>query len=70
MLEVAEAQALLKVYGYGVEPTGMLDEQTAFFLRAFQLHWRPARVDGRFDSSTLETLKRLVHAAEADSAVG
>ncbi|MFV0369481.1 MAG: N-acetylmuramoyl-L-alanine amidase [Hyphomicrobiaceae bacterium] len=68
--EVAEAQALLMRYGYGVEQTGVLDVQTAFVLRAFQLHWRPACIDSRLDSSTFETLKKLVAVAEADSAIG
>ena len=68
--EVGQAQSLLRRYGYGVEQTGILDDQTAFVLRAFQLHWRPLRVDGRLDASTLQTLKRLVEVAEADSAVG
>jgi N-acetyl-anhydromuramyl-L-alanine amidase AmpD len=28
---------------------------------AFQRHWRPERVDGRADSSTVATLLRLSH---------
>jgi N-acetylmuramoyl-L-alanine amidase len=31
-------------------------------LRAFQLHFRPTRVDRRLDRSTLVTLRRLVEA--------
>lgn len=60
--EVASAQAGLARYGYGVEATGVLDQGTVFALRAFQLHFRPARVDGRLDASTLETLGRLLAA--------
>lgn len=56
---VAETQHLLRSYGYGVDVTGVLDQPTAFVLRAFQLHWRPARVDSRLDTSTLETARRL-----------
>ena len=33
-------------------------------VRSFQLHFRPARPDGRLDRSTLETLEALVAAAE------
>lgn len=56
---VLQAQAALQRYGYGVEITGTLDEATGFALRAFQLHFRPARVDARLDASTLQTLERL-----------
>jgi N-acetylmuramoyl-L-alanine amidase len=28
-------------------------------VRSFQLHFRPARTDGRLDRSTLDTLSRL-----------
>jgi N-acetylmuramoyl-L-alanine amidase len=58
--DVALAQALLRTYGYGIEETGMLDPATAQVLTAFQRHFRPARVDGRLDRSTLATLQRLV----------
>ncbi len=59
-VHVAEAQLLLRRYGYGVEPTGSIDTATEFVLKAFQRHFRPRRVDGRLDRSTLETLERLV----------
>jgi N-acetylmuramoyl-L-alanine amidase len=39
-----------------------IDEELGFVLRAFQLHFRPARVDSRLDHSTLITLRRLVEA--------
>lgn len=60
--EVAQVQSLLRAYGYGIEPTGQLDASTEFVLRAFQRHFRPARVDGRIDASTVETLERLLNA--------
>jgi N-acetylmuramoyl-L-alanine amidase len=59
---VLEFQRLLARYGYGVAETGTLDVGTAFVVRAFQLHFRPARVDGRLDRSTLETARRLLDA--------
>ena len=59
---VRHIQADLKRYGYGVDVTGTLDEATAFALRAFQLHFRPARVDSRLDASTADTLARLLAA--------
>jgi len=58
--DVARAQALLRQYGYGIEETGTLDIATQQVLIAFQRHFRPARVDGHLDRSTLETLARLV----------
>lgn len=67
--KIADAQHLLRTYGYGVHVTGILDQPTAFVLRAFQLHWRPTGVDSRLDASTLETLRRLVHTALTDHAV-
>lgn len=61
--EIADAQHMLKRFGYGVEVTGFLDQTTAFVLRAFQLHWRPARIDARLDRSTLETIRLLTGAS-------
>ncbi len=59
---VREVQAALRRYGYGVEVTGTLDSATSFALRAFQLHFRPGRIDGRLDRSTLATLHKLIAA--------
>ncbi|MFX6383734.1 peptidoglycan-binding protein [Acinetobacter baumannii] len=38
----------------------MLDEPTRRVVTAFQRHFRPARVDGVVDASTLATLKALI----------
>jgi N-acetylmuramoyl-L-alanine amidase len=59
---IAETQTLLAAYGYGVETNGIFDETTKSVVRAFQLHFRPGRVDGRLDRSTADTLARLVAA--------
>jgi N-acetylmuramoyl-L-alanine amidase len=53
-------QALLALYGYGVELTGVYDGQTQGIVAAFQRHFRPARVDGEADPSTLATLRGLI----------
>jgi len=66
---VADAQALLGSYGYGLEVSGMMDAQTQFVLRAFQRHFRPERVDGRLDPSTIRTLERLIAALPVQRAV-
>ena len=53
-------QAMLALYGYGVEITGIYDRQTRQVVAAFQRHFRPERVDGEVDSSTIATLKALL----------
>lgn len=65
---VAAVQNLLSLYGYRVEPSGVLDEATSIVLRAFQAHFRPSRVDGRLDRSTELTLKRLIGASDRRAA--
>jgi N-acetylmuramoyl-L-alanine amidase len=57
---VAELQALLAKYGYGIPSLGQFDKPMHDVLVAFQRHFRPARVDGIADESTLETLRRLL----------
>ncbi len=59
---IVEAQTLLRRYGYDVEVHGELDERTRIVVKAFQLHFRPARVDGNLDRPTFDTLTRLVAA--------
>jgi N-acetylmuramoyl-L-alanine amidase len=60
--EVAAFQAALRRYGFGIEPTGSIDVETEIVVAAFQRHFRPARIDGRIDRSTAETLERLIAA--------
>ena len=59
---VAAVQSLLARYGYGIEATGGFDPKTEFVVTAFQRHFRPERVDGRIDQSTVTTLERLIAA--------
>jgi N-acetylmuramoyl-L-alanine amidase len=59
-LAIGDLQELLRAYGYGIETTGSYDTLTAFVVTAFQRHFRPARVDGRIDRSTVDTLQRLM----------
>jgi N-acetylmuramoyl-L-alanine amidase len=63
---VADVQLLLRKYGYGIEPTGVIDDRTEFVVTAFQRHFRPARIDGRIDQSTITTLERLLAALPRD----
>jgi N-acetylmuramoyl-L-alanine amidase len=59
---VAEVQLRLRRYGYGIEPTGVVDAKTEFVVTAFQRHFRPECVDGRIDQSSIDTLERLIAA--------
>jgi N-acetylmuramoyl-L-alanine amidase len=65
---VDELQTMLASYGYGITRSGALDEATEAVVTAFQRHFRPARVDGRADASTLATLRNLL--ASRPSAAG
>ena len=57
---VEALQAMLAIYGYGCPQTGAFDEQTEAVVAAFQRHFRPARVDGVADASTVMTLRDLI----------
>jgi N-acetylmuramoyl-L-alanine amidase len=63
--EVAQLQAALASYGYGIHRSGQYDAPTRDVVAAFQRHFRPARVDGLADASTITTLQRLIAAKEA-----
>lgn len=53
-------QALFRVFGYGIEITGVMDTLTVAVVTAFQRHYRPEKVDGIADRSTVTTLGRLI----------
>ena len=59
---VEALQAMLALYGYGIEIDGEFDPRTEAVVAAFQRHFRPARVDGVADRSTIETLRDLLAA--------
>jgi N-acetylmuramoyl-L-alanine amidase len=65
--EVETLQRALSGYGYGLDCTGCYDQSTETIVRAFQRHFRPERIDGIADASTLDTLQRL-SVAPANSA--
>ena len=54
---VANLQRRLAALGYGLEATGDYDARTEAVVAAFQRRWRPARVDGVADASTVATLR-------------
>lgn len=57
---VEALQSMLSLYGYGIEISGEFCPQTEGVVAAFQRHFRQAKVDGVADSSTIETLHRLL----------
>jgi N-acetylmuramoyl-L-alanine amidase len=61
-LAVAAAQAMFSLYGYEVPLTGVFDAATEAVVAAFQRHFRPERIDGVVDASTVRTLRELIAA--------
>jgi len=66
-------KAALRDYGYGIETAAdIFDDALQDVVAAFQRHFRPARVDGHADPSTVRTLHALLaakrHAGRASSA--
>ena len=62
---IAALQAMLLLYGYGVEISGDYDQKTQDCVSAFQMHFRQSRVDGVADGETISTLDALVRALPA-----
>ncbi|MGN6410213.1 MAG: N-acetylmuramoyl-L-alanine amidase [Nitrobacter sp.] len=58
-------QQSLARYGYGIKASGTFDNTTAEVVTAFQRHFRPERVDGVADPSTLKTLQALLESLPA-----
>ena len=67
---VAALQRMLASYGYGIRESGVFEEMTTAVVTAFQRHFRPARVDGIADRSTVVTLERLLAALPAEESSG
>jgi N-acetylmuramoyl-L-alanine amidase len=61
---VSDLQKALGDYGYGLERTGDYDTTTIDVVTAFQRHFRPAKIDGIADVSTLATLRKLLMARD------
>lgn len=58
--DVLDLQRALATFGYGVPLSGQYDAATMDVVAAFQRHFRPERIDGIADRSTLTTLGRLL----------
>jgi N-acetylmuramoyl-L-alanine amidase len=65
--DVAGLQMAFAKYGYNIPTTGKFDGPTMEVVTAFQRHFRPARVDGIADHSTLSTLHALLSCLPADA---
>lgn len=59
-LPIERLQRMLAEYGYGIDETGAIDDQTRIVVEAFQRHFRQAKVDGIPDHSTVATLRALL----------
>jgi N-acetylmuramoyl-L-alanine amidase len=57
---VEALQAMLALYGYDLGISDRFDEATKEVVTAFQRHFRPQRVDGVADTSTVKTLHELI----------
>lgn len=66
---VRDLQLALARYGYGLPITGKYDGPTMEVVTAFQRHFRPARIDGVADHSTLTTLHALLASLPSDTTV-
>ena len=60
---VEALQAMFAMLGYGVTVDGIFDDKLEAVVAAFQRHWRPEKVDGVADSSTITTLRDLLAAS-------
>ncbi|MBB1091374.1 N-acetylmuramoyl-L-alanine amidase [Rhodopseudomonas pseudopalustris] len=58
--QIRVMQQALADYGYGIAATGKYDPATVEVVSAFQRHFRPEKVDGVADGSTLATLHALL----------
>lgn len=58
--DIATWQQQLARYGYGLPITGEWDAQSRAVMRAFQLHFRPARVDSEPDPESQAILMALL----------
>src|SRR5204863_7255203 len=64
---VARLQAALAKHGYNIPTRGKFAGPPMEVVPAFQRHFRPARVDGIADHSTISTLHALLASLPADA---
>jgi N-acetylmuramoyl-L-alanine amidase len=67
--DVSNMQAAFRRYGYNIPTNGKFDGPTMEVVTAFQRHFRPERVDGIADQSTMATLHALLSSLPPDATV-
>lgn len=65
---VSNMQAAFRRYGYNIPTNGKFDGPTMEVVAAFQRHFRPERIDGIADRSTMATLHALLESLPPDAA--
>ena len=60
-------QTLLSLLGYDLEASGVYDARTQIVVTAFQRRFRPARIDGLADASTIDALRGLLSAVSGQA---
>ncbi|WP_407147986.1 N-acetylmuramoyl-L-alanine amidase [Bradyrhizobium sp. ORS 86] len=65
--DVAKMQAAFARYGYNIPTHGKYDGATMEAVTAFQRHFRPERIDGTADRSTMATLHALLASLPEDA---
>lgn len=58
--ELEFLQQALNLYGYDLDASGESDKRSRFAVRAFQMHFRPEKYDGEFDTETAAILFALL----------
>ena len=66
---VEALQSMLALYGYKIAINAEFDLETEKAVNAFQRHFRPERIDGVADASTIETLHRLLKSVPQHEAI-
>lgn len=59
-IDITKLQNNLKTYGYAIQITGKLDQQTRAVVQAFQMHFRPRDYSGNPDAETIAILENLI----------
>lgn len=59
-VDIQKLQKNLQIYGYAIEITGKLDEQTHTVLQTFQMHFRASDYSGNPDAETVAILENLI----------
>jgi N-acetylmuramoyl-L-alanine amidase len=57
---VRALQTMLALHGYELHASGVYDRATEVVVAAFQRHFRPDKVDGMADASTIGVLRKLL----------